>query len=337
MTRFARIGFVIAICTVFTMSISNIGCSKAKDPWADVKGGSVKVLVSFTPLYCFTTAVAGDDAKVQTLLDTNGPHGHQVSPSDVQLATGANLFLINGLGLDEFMTKIANASGNKGIKIVEVAEAFPEKKRLRMGDADHDHAKGHEKEKDKAKTKEHDHDYGEWDPHAWLGIEQAILMVEAIRDSLKEADPNHAANYDRRAAEYVEKLKSLQEEGKKLLADKKNRKLIAMHDSLGYFCKSFDLTMVDSIMPRPGVEADLKKLTELAEECKKENIRILAVEPQYNKDKAKTLRDNLKSTNFDIAIVEIDPLETGPHGELGPDYYLKVMRTNLENLAKHMQ
>src|SRR5579862_7869515 len=105
MTRFARIGSVIVASIVVAVSLPIGGCSKAKDPWADVKGGDLKVLVSFTPLYCFTTAVAGEDAKVQTLLDTNGPHGHQVSPNEVQLATGANLFLINGLALDEFMTK----------------------------------------------------------------------------------------------------------------------------------------------------------------------------------------------------------------------------------------
>jgi zinc transport system substrate-binding protein len=346
MTRFASLNSVLSVNLVAAVLLASAGCHKAKDPWDSVEGGQLKVLVSFPPIYCFTKAVTGKDAKVQTVLSATGPHEHQATSSDALLASGAKVFFINGLGLDESLAKIAT-----GIKVVEVAEAIPEKKRLHMDEADHDHNKDkgkdhdkdkakdhdHDKDKDKPKDHGHDHDHGEWNPHAWLGIEQAIIMVEQIRDTLKEADPAHKADYDKRAAAYVEKLKELQADGKKMLADKKNRKLIAMHDSLGYFCKSFDLELVDSIMPKPGVEADLKKLTELVEKCKKENVRILAVEPQYHTDKAKTLRDNLKSNNFDLAIIEIDPLETGPLQELGPDYYLKVMRKNLENLAKHMQ
>jgi len=346
MTRFAKVSFVVAVSIAVAMLLSNAGCHKATDPWDGVEGGTLKVLVSFPPLYCFTKAVADKDAKVQTLLSATGPHEHTPSSSDAHLASGANLFLVNGLGLDEFVTKIVNSTGNKGIKIVEVAEeAVPENKRLRMGDADHDKDKGKDKDKGHAKDqgkdqeKDHGHEHGEWDPHAWLGIEPAILIVEKIRDTLKQNDPDaaHQANYDRRAAEYVEKLKKLQADGKKMLADKKNRKLIAMHESLGYFCKSFDLELVDSIMPRPGVEADLKKLAELAEKCQKENVLVLAIEPQYSQDRAKTLRDNLKSTSHQLAIVEIDPLETGPRDKLDANYYLDVMRGNLENLAKHMQ
>ena len=316
MTRFVSLSSVLSISLVAAVLLANAGCHKAKDPWESVEGGQLKVLVSFPPLYCFTKAVTGKDAKVQTVLSTTGPHEHQATSSDTLLASGAKVFFINGLGLDESLAKIAT-----GTKVVEVAEAIPENKRLHMDEADHDHDKDKDKDKgkdhDKDKAKDHDHDHGEWNPHAWLGIEQAIIMVDQIRDTLKEADPAHKADYDKRAAEYVEKLKELQADGKKMLANKKNRKLIAMHDSLGYFCKSFDLELVDSIMPKPGVEADLKKLTELVEKCKKENVRILAVEPQYHTDKAKTLRDNLKSNNFDLAIIEIDPTGNRPAPGVG--------------------
>jgi zinc transport system substrate-binding protein len=378
MSTYNKMYFVLAIGIATAISFSNAGCAKHKDPWESVPGGKVKVLVSFAPLYCFTTAVADKDAKVQTLLDTNGPHEHTPTSADAHLASGADLFLVNGLGLDEFVTKVADSSGNKKIKIVEIAEdGIPENKRLRMGehehgtskdkdhdkdkgkDHDHDAVKGGDKEKEQAKGKDHEHEHdkakdkdqekakgkehghahehGEWDPHAWLGIEQAILMVEKVRDTLKEADPSHKADYDKRAAEYIDKIKKLHEEGKKMLADKKNRKLIAMHDSLGYFCKSFDLDLVDSVMSQPGVDADLKKLGELAKECEEKNIHILAVEPQYSKERAKTLRDNLRSQNHELIIVEIDPLETAPRAELGPDYYLKVMQRNLDALAKSMK
>jgi ABC-type Zn uptake system ZnuABC Zn-binding protein ZnuA len=110
-----------------------------------------------------------------------------------------------------------------------------------------------------------------------------------------------------------------------------------MHDSLGYFCKSFDLERVDSIMPRPGVEADAKKLAQLMKECKSKNVAILAVEPQYSQERATTLRDNLSKGGHTLAIVEIDPLETAPADKLSAEYYIDVMRKNLKNLAEVMK
>jgi ABC-type Zn uptake system ZnuABC Zn-binding protein ZnuA len=316
-------GAAALVVAMFT----HVGCTKTENPWNKVPGGKLKVLVTFPPLYCFTRGVAGDDAKVETLLTTAGPHEHSPDASDAHLAFGANLFLASGLTLDDFVTDVAAHSGNRSIKIVKVADkALARDKLLRL---QHQHGDDHD---------EHGHKHGQWDPHTWLGIEQAILMVNVIRDVLKEADPAHAAGYDTRAAAYVKKLEDLQAEGKKLLDGKKNRKLIAMHESLGYFCKSFDLDLVDSVMPRPGVEADLPKLAELLKICQKDNIRILAIEPQYDANKARTLGDSLKQRGHVLELVEIDPMETCEHREdLDADYYFKVMRRNLQNLAKHMQ
>jgi zinc transport system substrate-binding protein len=356
--------------------LSVIGCRKAADPWDTVEGGNLKVLVSFPPLYCFTRGVADKDAKVVSLLAATGPHEHQPTADDARVAAKADLFLVNGLGLDEFVTKVAEIAGNKKVKIVEVAEeALPEKSGLRIamkeeehpkeGEKDKDHAKDagkdkdHEKDhgKDAGKDKDHakdagkdkgqakggghegHHHEGEWDPHAWLGIEQAIAMVEKINETLKEADKSHAADYDKRAAAFIEKLKTLHADGKKMLADKKNRKIVATHESLAYFCKSFDLELVGAIMPTAGVDADAQQIAKLKKICKEQNVRVIAIEPQYDRKKGpETLQRALKDDKHEIVIIEIDPLETAPSDELKDgEYYLRVMRRNLETLAKNLE
>jgi ABC-type Zn uptake system ZnuABC Zn-binding protein ZnuA len=301
------------------------GCSKARNPWDEVEGGSTHVLVSFPPLYCFTRGVAGNDAKVLSLLAMTGPHEHQPGADDAQVAEDADLFLVNGLELDDFVTNVANTSRNKKLKIVKVAEkAIPKSKRLPLGKQEHEeHA---------------DHKHGEWDPHVWLGPEQAMLMVKEIAVALKEADPQHAAGYDERAAAYIKKLESLQAEGKKLLEGKKNKKLIATHESLGYFCEAFGLKMVGSIMPQPGIPADLREMAMLTDLCVQQNVRVIATEPQYQAKDAETLRQSVDKRGQKIAIVKVDPLETVEKREqLTPDYYFDVMRQNLKNLAEQMQ
>jgi zinc transport system substrate-binding protein len=327
---------VLASCLLAAYLLTLIGCHKATDPWATVEGGKLKVLVTFPPLYCFTKGVAGNDAKVVSMLSATGPHEHKPQADDAQVAAGADLFLSNGLGLDEFVPKVAKIAGNTKVKIVEIAEdGIPQKDLIKFAkgegeaEGDHDHGPGHE-----------GHKHGEWDPHVWLGTEQAILMVQKICATLKEADAAHAADYDKRAGEYVEKLKKLQVDGKKMLEGKKNRKMIASHESLAYFCKSFDLEMKGSIMPLAGVEPDAVQMAKLEKLCKEDNVKIIAIEPQFSRKDAETLQKALEKKGHKLAIVEIDPMETAPHDQLmegGGDYYFRVMRRNLENLAKNLE
>jgi zinc transport system substrate-binding protein len=323
MTRFFRIASAVAASILAVFLLSQVGCHRATDPWKDVPGGATKVLVSFPPLYCFTKGVVGDDAKVLSLLVAVGPHEHQAGADDAQLAAGADLFLVNGLQLDDFVTTVAKASGNTKIKIVKIADtALDPKERIRMAQMP-----GHE-----------GHGHGIWDPHAWLGIEQAILMVQTIAATMKEADAAHAKDYDKRAAQYVDKLKQLQADGKKMLAGKKNRKIIATHESLAYLCKSFDLELAGSIMPVAGVEAEGSQLAALEGLCEKYDIRVIAIEPQFKRDKAEALQQAQQSKGRKMVIITIDPMETAvPDQLVDGEYYLRTMRSNLENLAKNLE
>jgi zinc transport system substrate-binding protein len=296
------------------------GCSKAKNPWEDVPGGPSKVLVTIPPLYCFAKNVVGEDAAVLCLLGSHGPHGYDPPPEDSLKAKKAGVFFAVGLGLDEFTGKIVNSSGNKKIKVVEVGEL--------VGAIKEEH--GHGKEE-----KGHDHHHhGEYDPHVWLGIPESIKMVNAIRDTMQEIDPKNKDGYAKRAAAYVQELEKLHAYGKALLKNKKNKKLIATHESLRYFAKSFDLDVLDSIQPRPGIEADAGKMRDLVKLMKEKDVRVIATEPQYPQNLAEILKTNLGKQKIEVKLVEIDPLETAPADELNAGYYVKKMRENITNLAK---
>src|SRR3974390_1375524 len=82
------------------MAVALSSCGSPRSPWETVPGGSKHVLVSFPPLYCFAKNVAGDHAKVLSLLTTVGPHDYPPSASDALKVRKADLFLINGLELD---------------------------------------------------------------------------------------------------------------------------------------------------------------------------------------------------------------------------------------------
>jgi ABC-type Zn uptake system ZnuABC Zn-binding protein ZnuA len=322
---------VIAAGLVLVLLGAWAGCSKVKVPW-DEKGPATHVVVSFPPLYSFTKNVAGDDAQVLCLLTTHGPHDYPYDPKDLVPLRMAELFLVNGLGLDEdFSEKLKNNCGNSKLKMVELAEEGiqqVEPSRLRKPE-----------EGEKGGHDDGHHHHGEYDPHVWLGVPEAILLVKQIGKELSEIDPAHQAGYEQRAADYVKKLEQLQADGKKALAGpKEERRLVTTHDALGYFARCFDLEIVGYIQPRAGAGIDSRDLAKLVDLCKQQKVHVICTEPQFSDADAKTLREALRQGlqgKPEPKLVEVDPLETVSTGDtLDAGWYERKMRENIDRLAE---
>lgn len=301
------------------------GCGSGDTGWPDRPGK--KIVVSFAPIYCFVANVAGDDAVVRNIMTGSGPHHFNPTDVEARMASKADLFFINGLGIDDLKADtIKRNSRNRSVDVIALGDAIPENKRL-QGVCMHDH--GHD----------HDHYHGT-DPHAWLAPDRAVMMVERVRDRLKEADPTHAADYDRRAAEYIVKLRKLHSDGLHQLDGKTDRNLVSFHDSLSYFADAFNLKVVGVVQKTPGQEPNDDELRKLQQLCTgSPKVRLIAVEPQYSTvTSAETVLSNLRRNGVaDAAMVEIDPLETCRADELNPGWYEKKMRENLDALAKAMK
>src|SRR5207253_725367 len=125
--------------------------------------------------------------------------------------------------------------------------------------------------------------------------------------------------------------------GRKELAGKKNRRLISTHESLGYFARAFQLQIVGAIQVRAGVEPDAAKLKTLADLARKDEVRVIAVEPQFAQARngANALVREMGALGKEARIIEIDPLETVPNpAELDAGTYVRKMKANIDNLAK---
>jgi zinc transport system substrate-binding protein len=184
------------------------------------------------------------------------------------------------------------------------------------------------------------HEHGAEDPHYWLGPKRAKAVTDIIAAKLGEIDPANADHYTKRAADYKKKLDELQAYGDAAFAKKKNKKFIALHESLKYFESDFKLNVVGSIQMQPGNDADAKRIVDLIALCQSEDVRVIAKEPQYSGAQSEAIRDALKRKGIEVTIIEIDPIETAPisgkHGLYNPDpeYYLTKMRENIDALAK---
>ena len=309
------------------------GCPKnsTADPWASA-GAKPKVLVSFAPLYSFAASVAGPDADVKCLLTTTGPHTHGDATSrQIELARGADVIFINGLGLEDegdgIIPKLQKVAAHPNWNVVNLGTKIPPDW-LMEGECHHDHSKKHE-----------EHEHGT-DPHVWLSVRCAKVMVEGIRDELKRIDPAHAEGYESRAAAYLKKLDRLETEGKAMLASKEEKWIVSFHEALNYFAKTYGLQVAGAIELTPGQEPTDRQMKDIIKKCTNPNapVRVIAVEPQYpTHNAAAKIRDalrGLKDQPVDAEFAEVDPLETCLEEDLSPDLYENVMRRNLKELAR---
>jgi ABC-type Zn uptake system ZnuABC Zn-binding protein ZnuA len=328
-----RLAYSAVAAAGLAVAVGFVGCSSGPNPWGSTP--SPRVVAVFPPLYSFVKGTLGDHGGAHSLCDTTGPHHFDPSTIDTYWLRGADLFVAHGLGLDKFADRAEQTSQNARLVYLKVADRLPKDRLLKAE---------HEEEHDKGKpghAHEHEHEHGEYDPHVWLGAEEAQRMVEIIRDELKRIDPSHAGDYDKNAAAYVQTLKNLHKDGKDELAKAKDRKIISFHDSLRYFAKSYGLEIVDVIEKGPGDEATAPEMTNLVKKCVEQKVRVIAVEPQYPKStSARVLQEELQKKNHKVELVEIDPLETAEPKELekeGAGWYEKKMRGNLRRLAEALK
>ena len=141
----------------------------------------LKVVTTFTILSDMAQNVAGEHADVVSITKPGAEiHGYQPTPQDIVRASGADLILWNGLNLERWFEQfVANlgdmpsATLSDGIAPISIAE----------GDYE-----------------------GLANPHAWMGLENAMVYVDNISDALAANDPDHADAYRANAERYKQQI-----------------------------------------------------------------------------------------------------------------------------------
>lgn len=291
------------------------GSTGVADPW---KGTSkLRIATSIAPLYCFAAHLAEPEGEVLCLLSSHGPHDYQPSSFDAKLIATADIFVVVGHGLEEFLDGMVRSSGNRTMKLVKAGEAVT----APIEASGEPHYHGDQLVVHKGT-----------DPHTWLGVKEAREMAAAIAAALAERDPAHAEAYRQRAKVLDQRLAQLADAGKDL---KLPGGLVTFHDSFRYFGRSFGVKIEGTIRGGRGEESSGAALAEQAREFKKKNVRLIGVEPQYPRGVAESLAKELGRDQ--VRLVELDPIETAPllPGEthkIDRDWYFKQMDQNLKNL-----
>ncbi|MBG6059109.1 ABC-type Zn uptake system ZnuABC Zn-binding protein ZnuA [Cryobacterium sp. MP_M5] len=233
-----------AILVAAALALS--GCSAATSGSAGGSGGSggssgaLRVVATTTQVADLTRNVVGETSGVsvtQLVQPNQSAHAYDPSAADLTALGRADVLVINGVGLEAWLTDAIDSSGFHGVTIDSdtgitiAADAAGNDETAHPGDAAHDHAGGN--------------------PHIWTDVANAEAMVRTIEKGLAAAAPRHADAFTANAAAYGAKLAEL-DAWIRTNVDQVpagRRLLVSNHDAFGYFTTAYGITYVGSVIP----------------------------------------------------------------------------------------
>jgi zinc/manganese transport system substrate-binding protein len=119
-------------------------------------------------------------------------------------------------------------------------------------------------------------------PHYWLGPDNGRRIAQSIQNKLSELSPNDAAYFAQRYADFDRRLADAEKRWHVAMAAYKGLKLVTYHRSWANFVDAFGIEVVGYVEPRPGIPPSPSHTLELIQEMKRQNIKIVLVEPYFD-------------------------------------------------------
>jgi zinc/manganese transport system substrate-binding protein len=159
------------------------------------------VVASFSILADFARAIGGSEVSVTSLVGPNGDsHVYEPTPADVKKVTQARVIVVNGLGLEGWLSRLLEASGSTAVVVV-ASEGV-----TTLAAAEDHHAQ------------EAEEGHGGIDPHAFQDVGNAIIYVRNIAQAFCAVEAEACPAFQRNAADYEARLKALDAEVKAAVA-----------------------------------------------------------------------------------------------------------------------
>ena len=291
---------------LLVISVALVGCGGTDKPAEKKTAEPFRIVTSFYPMYVatinITDGVDGVEVSNMTKPQTGCLHDYQLMTEDMKTLEKADAFVINGAGMEDFMDKVTEQQ--KKLKVIDASRGI---------------------------ELIHDDEEGD-NPHVWLSVTDAITQVRNIADQLKEADPAHAAAYEKNAVAYIEKLTSLKSEMHAALDNVPHKDIVTFHEAFPYFAKEFNLNIIGVVEREPGTEPTPTELQETIEQVNALPTKVLFTEPQYSPAAAETI-----ARETGAKIYTLDPVVTGEATPAAKNAYIDTMKNNKKTLQEALK
>ena len=302
------------IATLVALLAVSAACgSSSSSPSTSASG--YRVMTTTSVFADLARLALGDSVQIDSIIPAGvDVHTFEPSPSDAAKIAAADLILMNGLGLDEWVVSLVDAAHKSEADILRLGEG------LDVSDAWSYLA---------SPEAETEHVY---DPHVWLDPIGASLYVHRIAERVTQDRPELSSAVTSASTDGLALIRALDVEVRVIFAaiPAENRKIVTFHDAFGYFARAYNITIVGVAIASPGQDPSAREIAALIDAIRASGVTTVFSEVQFP---SKVLTSIAAETGATVlADLYSDALGTAPG-----DTYLGAMRANATAIASSMQ
>ena len=257
---------------------------------------AIDVVATTTVFADLVRQVGGSRVRVSSLVPPGGEvHTFDPTPADIARVADADLIVMNGLGLDDWVSDLAEDSGAQA-PIVRLGEGIE-------GATDN--------------------------PHLWMDVRKAMRYAVRIGDELALVDAANAAMYGDMTRAYAQRLTELDAWAREKIAGvpAERRKVVSFHDAFPYFAAAYGLEIVGTVIDAPGQDPSAGEIAGLIDEIRASGASALFGEAQFNPELARTIAE-------EAGIAVVTDLYTDSLGDPPVDTYEGLIRADVDRVVE---
>ena len=315
---------------LFVGSVLTMAYVRAEQKKEQAKDEDLLVVTSFYPMYVAAENVIGDVEGV-TLENLSEPqtgclHDYQLTAADMKLLSKADVFIVNGGGIESFLSDVAESYPDlkivqacDGIDLLESAEGTGESHNDLSSNEDADH--------DDHDHSEHSH--GDENAHVWMNLADYQIQVQNICNGLSEADSAHAEQYAKNAQTYQGKVQELQQEAAELASQIASQPVVIFHEAYEYIVQEYGLQQAGEMKLDEERQVSAGEVADILHSIEDNHVSVVLAEELYGTDMGEMV-----AKQSGVKVVYLDTLT---RGDYSADSYLEGMRSNIEQLKEAFQ
>lgn len=301
--------FVILILAM--VSLTSCGKENENIENTEVEDKNVEtkktIYASFYPVSELVKMIAGDKFEVKTIIKTSEePHSFELTSQAIKDLNGASLIAYNGAGMESFIDDLKDNVKDDD-KFLDLSDG------LTLLDSSKEGS-----------------DMASINPHTWLSIKNAKVMVDNIYRKLSSMDPDNEKYYKENLNMALKKFDDLDKKFTDELAKVKDKEkyFVVSHAAFNYLADDYGLKQVAVTGISPEEEPSAKDLKTIADFVKEKNIKTIFFEGKATPKVAETLAKNTgtkTSTLYTMENLDDHMIEKG---------YFGLMEENLKALVE---
>ncbi|WP_323964460.1 zinc ABC transporter substrate-binding protein ZnuA [Aeromonas hydrophila] len=284
---------------------------------------ALEVLTTIKPLGFIAAAITDGVSEPKVLLPTGAsPHDFSLRPSDIRSINEADLVVWVGPELEGFMAKplakhphVLTLTRVEGMPLFDYSKQADHEEHADEGHEGHDHD-GHE-----------GHHHEGVDPHIWLGPTQALVIANALSETLSAQDPANAERYRANLLAFKAKVEAKDKVIAEQMKAVNQKGYFVFHEAYGYWERHYGMSSKGHFTVSPERRPGAKTLVEIRKALEEKKASCIYAEPQFS---PAVIESVARNTGAKVLLLD----EVGEQVPLGPDGYPRFMQQLADAFAE---